>query len=185
MLSFCHTACRNTITINIIVTHVQLAHTYHLSRLRHEFEHTSNSILQTILSTFFLIKRNVHLGAYTINLGNSISLPFLNPINKRPNLLTGTDTIFGNYIPSTLKVVVIDEQLHILWTIFTSQAACLTDIIQVAHIILPIEGITSDIPSTTIVTLRVLQCIVTLTIIATTRDSFVDEVPSLYLASTS
>ena len=48
--------------------------------------------------------------------------------------------------------------------------------------VLPVEGVATYVPCTALIALRVLQLVVALTIVTTTRDSFVDEIPSLHLS---
>ena len=132
----------------------------------------------TIHQISILIAADVHLRADTINLGYAIGLPLLNPVDETLHLLV--------VIPIRLQVVVVDKELHILRAIRTSQATSLTYVFQVAHVVLPIEIITTYIPcsigiTTWVVSCRVLQQIVTLTVVTATRDCLVHKVPSLYL----
>ena len=168
VLFFCHLGCGNCVAVSIFITHIHLADTNQLSRIRHHCEHTGNSFFQTVERTTVFKIRDVHLCADTINLGHTIILPFLNPVDHRPDFLTGINTIFLCHIPCPLKIIIVDEELDILRTILTGQATSLTHIVQIAHVVLPVEIRTTNIPRTTITLLSILQDIVTLTVIATT-----------------
>ena len=65
----------------------------------------------------------MHLGTYTVDLGHAISLPFLDPVDKRFQ--------FFIVIPVRLQIVVVDEEFDSLRTIFTGQATSLTHVVQV------------------------------------------------------
>ena len=122
----------------------------------------------------------MHLGADAVNLGHSVSFPFLNPVDQALHLLV--------VIPIGLQVVVVDEQHDILGTILAGQSAGLAHILQVAHVVLPVEGIAAHIPcgiriAIGVIALRVLQDIVSRAIVTITTDSLVHQIPSLHLAA--
>ena len=94
--------------------------------------------LDVIQVSVVLKATDVHLCAYTVNLGNTVGFPFLYPVDERLQFLV--------VIPVRLSVIVVDEEDNILGAIFACQTTCLTDVLQVAHVILPIESISADIP---------------------------------------
>ena len=79
----------------------------------------------------------MHLTADTINLGNAISLPILDPLFQTLQLAIA--------VPITLQVIVIDEELQILrvsTSISKALASCSyssANIIKVTQVILPVE----------------------------------------------
>ena len=119
----------------------------------------------------------MHLGAYAVDMGNIVGFPFLYPIDERPEFLAGGNAVFGLKVPGAFKIVVVDEEFDALGTIMASQSAGLSHIVEVAHKVLPIEGIATDIPCTALIAVRVLQGVVALTVVAIASDSLVDEVP--------
>ena len=177
MLSLGHAIRRNVLAAGIHISHIHFADTYILACCCHQLEHVGDGILLAVLRAAILIIRDVHLRADTVNLGNAICLPLLYPVDERLQLLV--------LIPVRLKVIVVDEEHNIFRTILTGKATSLTNIFEVAHEILPVESITAYIPSSIgIISFRVLQCVVALTVITATGDSLVDEIPCLDLAFT-
>ena len=181
MLFLCQIGCKKFGTTSIHITHIHFTDTNQLSRIRHHCKHTCNRFFQAAERATVFVVRDMHLCADTIDLCDTITLPFLNPIDDRPDFFTSTNTIFGHDIPGSLKIVIVDEKFDILWTIFASQTTCLAYVVKITHVILPVEVGTTNIPRATITLRRSLQSVVAFTIIATTTDGLVYKIPSLNL----
>ena len=91
---------------------------------------------------------DVHLCADAVDVGCAVSLPLLDPVDERLQLLI--------VIPVGLKVVVVDEKHDVLRAVFASQPTGLTHVFQVAHVVLPVERTASHVPCATVIALRVL-----------------------------
>ena len=87
--------------------------------------------------------RQVHLCAYAVNLRHAVSFPFLYPVDERSELFV--------VVPETFEIIVVDEQLDVVGTVFAGKAACLAHIFEVAHIVLPVEGIATHVPCAAVV----------------------------------
>ena len=123
---------------------------------------------------------DVHLRTDTIDLCHTVGFPFLDPVDQTLHFLV--------VVPVGLQVVVVDEEFDDFRTILTGQTTGLTNIFEVAHIVLPVESIAAYVPcsigiSAGAVGLRVLQQIVAAAVVAATADSLVHQVPSLHLAA--
>jgi hypothetical protein len=79
-------------------------------------------------------------------MSHTVGFPLFDPIDERPEFLAGCNAILCIQIPCSLQIVVVDEEFDVFWTIFASQTAGLTHIFEVAHIVLPIEGIATYVP---------------------------------------
>ena len=185
MLGFCelaglHWACPLIGTADI--THIHFADTAEFTTFSNNLEHFSNMLLCTLLKICIIIVAYVHLSADTVNLGNTIGLPLLNPTYERLHL--------SIIVPIRLEVVVVDEKLDVLGTILAGQTTCLAHIVEIAHIVLPEESITAHIPCSIgitigIISIGVLQDVVALAIVATAGNSFVDEIPAFHFSVAS
>ena len=120
----------------------------------------------------------MHLSTDTIDLSNAILLPTLDPIDERLNLVV--------VVPVAFEVIVVDEELELtivatllferLSIVLASKTNSLTDILEVAHAILPEEVVG-------IVGTSMLESIET-TVITITCDCLVDNIPSLDMTLT-
>ena len=138
------------------------------------------------MRTAVLVIGDMHLSADTVDLGHTVGLPFLNPVHHRPYLLAGTDTVLGRDVPDSFEVIVVDEELHILGTVLAGQATSLTDVVEVAQVVLPVEIVAAYVPcgigiTAGVVGCGVLQRVVALTVIATAGDRLVHEIPAFHL----
>ena len=148
VLFLSHVACSYFLTTGVYISHIHFAHAAEFSTFSNDLKHLGNGILLTGLSTAVFIIRDVHLRADTINLGHTIILPFLNPVDETLHFLV--------VIPVRLQIVVVDEEFDILGAILTGQATSLTHIVQIAHVVLPEEILAADIPCTALIAFRML-----------------------------
>ena len=173
----CHIGSAYAIAVLVIHTHVKLRHTTELAALSHQLKHLFDILLAVVQFVVTHTAREVHLRAYTVNLSNSVSLPFLYPVDERPELLV--------VIPEAFEVVVVDKELNVLGTILACKTHCLTHIFEVAHIVLPVEGVAAHIPGAIrVIAFGVLQGVVAFTVVAAARDGLVHHIPCLHLAVT-
>ena len=155
MLLLGHILCLNNIAGFILTAHIKLRDLNQLLATSQNVQHVHNSLFISLLLVGIHAAGYVHLTTDTINLGHAVSLPTLNPSNQTLGLVV--------LIPSSLKVIVVDEELHILWTILASQLNGSTNIVDIAQIILPEEALGCSLFRIFLI-LQVLQSIYALSI---------------------
>ena len=96
-----------------------------------------------LLKVDIFIATDMHLRTDTVDFGYTVSLPFLDPVDKTLHLLI--------IVPIGLQIVVVDEECQILRTILAGEATSLTDVVEIAQMILPIECIATNIPCATLI----------------------------------
>ena len=69
------------------ISHIHLAYAHQFAAGCHNLKHLGDMLLNAILVVSILKAADVHLCAYTVDLGHSVGLPFLNPVYQALYLL--------------------------------------------------------------------------------------------------
>ena len=178
MLFLCKLSCLEWVTVLIYITHIKLWDTNELTWLWHNLKHIYYTLFLLLLLISILVVWDVHLRTDTVNL-NCITLPLLNPVYKALELLV--------IVPSTFKVVVIDEEFQLTLTtsslvVTTCRRCSITNEIDITHVILPVEAIISIC---LIHISSMLEVIVSITICISTWNGFINKIPCLNFTTTS
>ena len=158
------------------VAHVHLRDSAELAALGDDLEHLGDVLLDVVEYLVALEAADVHLCADAVDVGHAVGLPLIDPADQALHLLV--------VVPVGLQVVVVDEELHVLWAVLACQPAGLTHVFEVAHVVLPVEGVAADVPRAAVVAIGVLQQVVAVAVVTVAGDGLVNEVPGLDLTVT-
>ena len=137
MLFLGHLIVSYVFASGIFITHIKFRNLAKLATFLHQLQHLDDMIFRIFLFVMISIARDMHLRCDTINLGNTISLPILDPLNQTLQL--------GIVVPIAIQVIIIDEEFQFLRvTIMGGKtlASCSyssANIINVTQVILPVE----------------------------------------------
>ena len=132
----CHVGGLYGVAVLIADAHVKLSDSHELARFGHKLKHLDDMLFLAPLGGRVEMIADVHLASDTVNLGDSIAFPLLNPLYEAFQFLV--------VVPIAFKVIVVDEKLEIgrIPTIFLEILAGKPDRYTceiITKVILPIE----------------------------------------------